>query len=176
MTSKDLWPLPKTIGFFLSIWGIHMQSMELVRVTLLEILHLQGFHTLRWWPQMTFDLQQNICMMVYSKFAIGKGFDVILKDSGIDNLTDFWVKTARNKEKFHYRSTYIEIYCTIRLTRWNTPMSQNIKINVFLLHCANFTSFLVRLCRIKLRLKRWLQFDFRTWQLQWLSVQPATYV
>ena len=46
MTSNDLWPLPKTIGFFLSAWQSYISNMKIVSHSYLEILRLQGFQSL----------------------------------------------------------------------------------------------------------------------------------
>ena len=42
MTSNDLWPPPKTIGFFLSTWKIHIPNMESVGQGYLEMSRLQA--------------------------------------------------------------------------------------------------------------------------------------
>ena len=46
MTSNDLWPPPKMIGIFYSIWDIHWSSMRFIHVSLLETMCLQSFQTL----------------------------------------------------------------------------------------------------------------------------------
>ena len=46
VTSNDLWPPPKTIGFFLSTWQIHIPNMKSVSHSYLEISWLQSFRFL----------------------------------------------------------------------------------------------------------------------------------
>ena len=46
LTPNDLWPLPKTIGFFYLMWYTYIPNMRCIQASLLEISCLQGFHNL----------------------------------------------------------------------------------------------------------------------------------
>ena len=46
LTPNDLWPPPKTIGFFYSMWHTYIPNMRSVQASWLEISCLQGFHNL----------------------------------------------------------------------------------------------------------------------------------
>ena len=46
LTTNDLWPPPKTIGFLDSMWYTYIPNMRSVQASLLEISCLQGFHNL----------------------------------------------------------------------------------------------------------------------------------
>ena len=60
VTSDDLWPLPKTIGFFLLTWQICLPKYENCPLLLSWDTVFTRFSNFDlWWPQMTFYIHQK---------------------------------------------------------------------------------------------------------------------
>ena len=81
LTPNDLWPPPKTKGFFYSMWYTYIPNMSSVQAFLVEISCLQGFHNLTpvdpKWPLTSTKINRLLVLNVvhlHTKYEICPSF------------------------------------------------------------------------------------------------------